>query len=119
MENLLAAFSLTLKEWRTIRTILIHLEQNGKSSKDLIDYINNKVAEGKRFQEEMTERLGKATRECSECSFSMSLYPVNDTPQTQTGDSTDKSVWLCRNKECMNTIYNKETVEELTKKGGT
>ena len=49
---------------------------------------------------------------CPECKAFMQLLPVNTSPGTMTGDDS-QSVWLCRNKGCMHTIYNKETIEQL------
>jgi len=113
MENLLAAFSLRLKEWRTIKTMLIHLEQHGKSAKDLINHINEMIAVDKAFEEKTTKEFKQATTPCPSCKSFMRLFAVNINPATQTGDPTDKSVWLCGNEKCMYTIYNKETVEQL------
>ena len=55
--------------------------------------------------------------DCTECRALMFAYPINDKPETQIDDSTLHSVWICQNKNCLHTIYNKETVEELKARG--
>jgi len=52
-------------------------------------------------------------RNCPNCNVSMNLQPVNTSSRDQTGDDSN-SVWICPNIECMNTIYNKETIKELS-----
>ena len=116
MKDLLAGYSLRLKEWRTIRSVLLHLKQNGKSAQDLVIYINEITAEEKAFQDKLAKQLIQIVQKCPEDGAWMRLLEVNVSPATQTGDDSG-SVWLCQ--KCMYTIYNKETVMELRSKGGT
>ena len=54
-------------------------------------------------------------KKCPDCKTHMILVPVNNTPATQTGDPSDKSQWVCNNKDCMSTIFNKQTTDEIHK----
>jgi len=80
----------------------------------LIDFIEKKKGE---IRVEVPKEIEKS---CPLCFAPMNLLPLNFNPATLTGDDS-QSVWLCSNQECMNTIYNKETIAELqaAKKGGT
>jgi len=87
----------------------------GYTIADIVDYIETKKAT---IQAKLLEKpVRPVLKECPECQRSMSLLPVNINSATYTGDSS-KSVWLCTNQDCMNTIYNTETVEEILKNYG-
>lgn len=90
------------------------LKQLGYGLDDLHDYVKAKQIILGKLQAEK----GELSQQCPECPALMLLLPINDKPETQTGDNS-KSVWLCQNKKCMNTIYNTQTLEELSSKGGT
>jgi uncharacterized protein (UPF0212 family) len=51
-------------------------------------------------------------KDCPECNRPMVVVPVNISRCTQV-DKRYNSAWMCKNKECMNTIYNKETMQEI------
>lgn len=55
-------------------------------------------------------------KDCPECSKQMMLRPVNVSRCTKIGGGYN-SMWLCKNEECMNTIYNKETIQEILMEG--
>ena len=90
------------------------VEQQGFTVDDIREYHLYKLKE---FA--TTESIKGASKSCLICSAIMFAYPVNISSETQTGDPTDKTVWLCQNQNCMHTIYNKETIEELSSEGGT
>ena len=92
------------------------LEQKGYTIADAERYIPAKRKLIDKEAEAFAEIQKLMERKCPECSGLMLLLPVNITPETQTGDPDDKSVWLCQNDKCMDTIYNKETIEEIIKK---
>ena len=94
------------------------LKQRGYEVADVYNYVE---AKKKVLKKESAEAAKDDTliQPCSECPGIMFLLPVNDKPENQTGDPTDKSVWICQNNRCMHTIYNKETIEEIIKAGGT
>jgi len=56
------------------------------------------------------------TRNCPDCNEPMVVVPVNVSRCTQV-DKKYNSAWMCKNKECMNTIYNKETMQEILMEG--
>lgn len=69
-----------------------------------------------------TERLSNAEAEiykkiCNECNSIMYLQPVNTSAGDQTGDPTDTFVWLCSNKDCADTIYIQDTLEQIKSRG--
>ncbi len=94
------------------------LKQAGRSIKDVYSYVEIKRKAIEKALSEMTRDAGPS-QQCPECPAVMFLLLVNDKPETQTGDPTDRSVWLCQNNRCLHTIYNKETITEITKAGGT
>lgn len=51
-------------------------------------------------------------KDCPECNEPMMVVPVNVSRCTRV-DGDYNSAWTCKNKECMNTIYNKETMQEI------
>ena len=108
IEKILAPFDLSLGRKQDFGTLLIHLKNNNVSIEEVIQYISDLRKNGKKT------KVKKTLIFCSVCNSPMELFPVNDKPETQTGDLTDNSVWLCRNKKCMYTIYNNETVKEIT-----
>jgi len=61
-------------------------------------------------------RMDTVARHCPECNELMSISPVNVSRCTRV-DSKYNSVWTCRNNECMETIYNKETMQEILMEG--
>jgi uncharacterized protein (DUF983 family) len=52
------------------------------------------------------------TKDCPDCNGSMIVVPVNISKCTQV-DGDYNSAWMCKNEKCMNTIYNKETMQEI------
>lgn len=51
-------------------------------------------------------------KKCPDCNEPMMVVPVNVSRCTRV-DGDYNSAWTCKNKECMNTIYNKETMQEI------
>lgn len=108
-EKDMAVFS--FGQHQDVLTYLNQLEASGWTIEDAKEWIKNK-------REEVTSKpIRSAVFKCPDCQYPMRLLEVNVSPATQTND-TSKSVWLCMNKKCMNTIYNKESVEEILKNKG-
>ena len=57
-------------------------------------------------------KIDIAIKDCPECNGQMAVVPINVSRCTRV-DGDYSSVWTCKNKECMNTIYNKETMQEI------
>jgi hypothetical protein len=55
-------------------------------------------------------------KSCPECNKPMVVVPVNVSRCTRINGDYG-SAWMCKNKECMNTIYNKETMQEILMEG--
>ena len=110
-EKDMAAFS--FNQHQDVLTYLTHLKAKGWTIKDAQEWVER---ERKRLAQPQKGHRA-ITKECPLCQSFMRLLPINFTPATLTGDGS-KSVWLCPKKDCMNTIYNKESIEEITKKGG-
>ena len=117
IEKILAPFSLSIGKKQDLGTLLIHLRNEGVSINEVIDYIEGSK---KSLQEKQTNQvtdMGNRNRialKCSECQTVMGLFPIN----TCAGDQVDgslNSVWICPNKDCMETIYNKQPVREIIK----
>ena len=110
-EKNMAVFS--FKQHQDILTYLIRLKATGWTIEDAEEYVKIK-------KEEMSQAGKKQVKiptiQCPLCPAIMFLYPVNINPSTQTGDTKDNSVWLCQSKNCMHTIYNTQTVEEISSK---
>ena len=98
------------------RSVILHLANEDIPIKDFLSYMEQrmKVEDARAIKFKQAPPIP-----CPECGKLMALLPVNRTPGTQTGDPDDKSVWMCPNKICMNAIYNKQTIEEIIKSGGT
>jgi len=88
-----------------ILTFIKLLEEKGYTLEDTKNYIEWKT---KQLTESTNPRLMAQRQDCPECPGKMLLYKVNINNKTQTGDPTDKAVWLCQNNDCMHTIYLKE-----------
>jgi ABC-type molybdate transport system ATPase subunit len=110
----------SFRQHQDVVTYLERLEITGWTSTDARAWVKEK-------QEEIKQRLKgqklnirnlRVIFKCPECKALMQLLPVNVTKATLTGDNS-RSMWLCSNKACMNTVYNKESIEELRSKGGT
>ena len=98
-EKDMAVFS--FKQHQDVLTYLSHLKATGWTIEDAKVYVEDKK---KRLA---TQSKGTPPKifPCPDCKSPMQLLPVNDSKATKTNDNS-KSVWLCSNKECMNTIYN-------------
>lgn len=121
IEKILETFNLTIGKKQDLLTLLLHLEKNKigiaemiqyleKLKKREIDFINTRNDEMKKTK----ERFNKMALRCPQCNAIMQLYSVNTQPGNQTGDNS-KSVWFCPNMNCMETIYNKNSVQEIIK----
>jgi len=104
-----AAFS--FGQHQDVLTYLHQLEICGWTIEDARKWIEGKRKELARMP------VRAAVTMCPDCRAPMRLLGVNISPATQTNDNS-KSVWFCTNKKCMNTIYNKESVEEILKNKG-
>lgn len=97
------------------RSLIIHLSNEGVPIEDFLSYMEQRM----RVKEPKGIRVKQPpSTACPGCDKPMSLLEVNTTPATQTGSPDDKSVWLCSNSKCMNTIYSKQTILEIIA-GGT
>lgn len=110
-EKDMAAF--TLAQHQDTLNYLDHLEVKGWTVEDAKKWIEEKKKTLHLPQGEETQGFI-----CPLCGKEMHLLSVNITKSTQTEDGS-KSVWLCPKKDCMHTIYNKESIAELSMKGGT
>ena len=123
IKKLLEPFGLTLGQLQDISTLLGVFKKNNISIDDFAGFIKNERLELIKSNESDIKRIkknktfwGKNALRCSECSQKMNLYPVNTVPGDKTGDDS-KSVWICPNKNCMETIYNKQSMQEITEGG--
>jgi hypothetical protein len=57
-------------------------------------------------------KLDVKIKDCPECNSVMTVVPINISRCTHVNGNYN-SAWMCKNKECMNTIYNKETMQEI------
>jgi len=110
-ENDMAAFS--FGQHQDFLNYIGQLSATGWTVEDAVVYIKQK----KKIISESMIKAKAVTYRCPDCQSPMQLFKVNFSPATQTNDNS-KSVWLCTNKECMNAIYNKESVEEILKNKG-
>lgn len=102
----------SFKQHQDVLTYLIHLKDKGWTLEDAKRWVT--------YQQEKRDKSGArfALLNCPLCQSPMRLLSVNIDKSTQTGDDS-KSVWLCPKKDCLHAIYNKETTEEIVRKGGT
>jgi hypothetical protein len=108
-EKDMAAFS--FGQHQDVLTYLHQLEISGWTIEDARKWINEK-------RKKMSSKPFRAiVFKCPDCRSPMQLLEVNTGPATRTNDNS-KSVWLCTNKKCMNTIYNKKSVNEILKNHG-
>lgn len=99
----------SFKQHREAMIYIDHLRLKGWTIEDTREWVKDEQERMRKEIKEATNHLPK----CPECGIAIKLLPVNINPETRTGDPKDKSVWMCRNQECMYTIYNKETIEEV------
>jgi len=106
------------RQHQEVLTYLTYLNEKGWTIEDVKGWMD----ERKRIldeNKEQAEREQKAYEEkmlkCPKCGSTMFIRPVNIDNKTQTGDSKDKSVWMCPDKECLYTIYNEKTVQEIVR----
>ena len=115
-EKDMAVFS--FKQHQDVLTYLTQLKAKGWTTEDAKLWVEEKKKELV-LQAKKVGAIATPIFSCSLCLTPMQLLPINFTPATLTGENS-KSVWLCRNKVCMNTIYNKKTIAEIqaAKEGG-
>jgi len=70
----------------------------------------------RKIKDESDVNYAPVTKKCPTCGSYMRLLAVNNSPSTMTGDPSDKSVWICINPLCQETIFNKFTIDELARK---
>lgn len=114
-EKDMAVFS--FGQHQDVLTYLTHLKAKGWTVEDAKEWVAGKKKDLVSRQRKAEEYI-KLSLICPLCSTQMRLLPVNISKETLTNDDS-KSVWLCPNKACMNTIYNRESIDELIRKGGT
>lgn len=102
-------------------TILTLLKQNNITISRFIEFVEEKKIESVKLNKEKKELEEKGRDEwreialrCPQCQEVMGLLSVNTQPGDQTGDDS-KSVWLCTNINCSETIYSKKTIKEILK----
>ena len=110
-EKDMAAF--TFGQHQDFENYIDRLKATGWTVEDALAWIEQKK---KTISETMREAKA-VTCKCPNCHSPMQSLSVNINPATQTNDNS-KSVWLCTNQKCMDTIYNTESVEEILKKKG-
>ena len=64
------------------------------------------------------KRIRRMFPRCDECGNAMNVLPVNINNQTITGDNS-KTVLMCSNPNCMETVYTEKTAKELIKNANT
>lgn len=108
------------KEHRLVNTYLTHLFITGWTLEDAKEWVvehKKKLLAQQREMNKKAKQWDKIALKCSLCQTIMQLLPLNISPGTQTEDDS-KSVWLCPNQNCMHAIYNKESVNDIIRKGG-
>lgn len=107
-KNDMAVFS--FKQHQDVLTYLHQLEISGWSISDAKEWVED--SKKKKTTNVVTQKI---SFKCPNCQSPMRLLSVNTNSANQTDDNS-KSVWFCTNRTCMNTIYNTESVEEITSK---
>ena len=102
-----------------VLTFLITLKHKGYTLDDVESYREFKKASDLAEEEKVKAFIAKKgpTKDCPECPAIMLALQVNTGPGNQTGDPSEHTVWLCQNKDCMHTIYNKESIDEILRRG--
>lgn len=91
-------------------TYILALENLGLTIEDVKEY----VKQTKKSLLEQEQALGTRSLKCKECGTMLGIYSVNTGSRDQTGDDS-KSVGLCTNEDCRETIYSTKTPTELIK----
>lgn len=114
---LLDGFGIDGKARNLIFQIDSTLKDGNQTWDDFLYYIRETdmliKAEVARQSEEVKKINRHFRQECPYCKKTMYVQSVNTGLGDQTGDPTDKSVWICMNSLCRETIYNKKTVNEI------
>lgn len=110
-EKDMAAFS--EKQHHETQNYIHYLKACGWTFEDAVEWLRVKREKAKieKAEAEIYKKI------CEECTSVMYLQPVNNSPQTQTGDSADTFVWICPNKNCMHTIFIQDTLEQIKTRG--
>lgn len=91
------------------------LRSCGLTPQDVREFVLKKQELNQKEEELLRKKLeawDKKMLRCPKCSTKMSLFSVNNLSGNQTGDNS-LSMWLCPNKNCLHTIYNKEKIQEI------
>ncbi len=80
-----------------------------------LDDVKRFIPARQKMFDKVAETLKFTEQKCPECNGLMTLLSVNDQPGTQTGDDS-QSAWMCQKQKCGETIYNKESVQEIINK---
>ena len=99
---------LTPQEIQSYVTIYRELKRKNISFEDLLQFLEE---ERKSFESTELRQLPSMTL-CPNCGTLLSIQPVNTSGRDQTGDSADKTVRICPNKNCLYTEYSSKTIRE-------
>ena len=90
----------------------------GLTVKDVEAFLDKRHKVVQQEEEALKKKIAawnKRMPRCPGCSSIMGLFSVNTISANQTEDAS-KSMWLCTNKNCLHTIYNKESVNLIYEK---
>jgi len=94
----------SFRQHQDVITYLIHLNAKGWTVEDAQAWVKKEIAKSDEKPE-----FSILIKPCPECQTSLQILSVNHSPATQTGDPSDKSVWICP--KCGESIYNKESMQ--------
>jgi len=109
-EKKMAAFS-----WKQHQEFLSYhqtLLANDLTFEDAQEWVTTVLREQEEAIKEDYAKKLKFARKCPVCQSPMSLFPVNYSNCSQTGDDS-KSVWTCLEQTCLEQIYNKKSIDEI------
>ena len=112
IEKILEPFGLSLGKKQDLATLLIHLRDNGVTTDEVIEHIEDlkkNIQEKQKKQNKERDRWNEVALKCPDCKIAMQLSPVNTHPANQV-DKEFNSQWLCP--KCWYDEYSKKTVRE-------
>lgn len=116
MEEILAPFAGKFRG--ELLNFYLHIEHRNVTHEEIREHLRFIREENQRTlaaEQAKVLKWRKLIKTCPECSRPMKVYEVNVTPNTQTGDPEDKTVWICSNQKCLETQYSKKPLAELFK----
>ena len=102
-----------LGERNISKALELYLLENGLEKAFDLKLVKKKKCHGKKKCNGKKKSNNVNLSRCAKCGGLSRLYSVNDRPGNQTGDDS-KSQWVCLNENCMEIIYNKQSVQEIT-----